>query len=330
MVWEEIVDKKRKALFALIPEKWYIPSGQLPAESQRSVVSFIEQSNLLTAEELAITELTVKQLAGKIASGEYTATQVCQAYCHRAAIAHQLVNCLIEICFDAALEQAKELDEYFQQHGQTVGLLHGVPVSLKDQFRVKGLESSIGYVGWLGTVDEEESILTECLRKAGAIIYVKTNVPQSLMIGETINNIIGRTLNPYNRLLSCGGSSGGEGALVGLHGSPLGIGTDIGGSIRLPAAFNNLWSLKPSHERLPMGNIKKTLDGQESIPSVCGPIAHCAGDLVYFMQAILEQKPWKYDPKLIDIPWRETRYLEGKTGMKVFGVVIADGSFMKF
>jgi amidase len=145
------------------------------------------------------------------------------------------------------------------------------------------------------------------------------------MIGETINNIVGRTLNPYNRLLSCGGSSGGEGALVGLHGSPLGVGTDIGGSVRIPAAFNNLWSLKPSHGRLPYGNMKKTSDGQEIVTAVIGPMAHCAGDLVYFTQAILQQEPWNYDPKVINMPWQETRYIEGKTGKKVFGVVAAEG-----
>lgn len=145
------------------------------------------------------------------------------------------------------------------------------------------------------------------------------------MLGETINNIIGRTLNPYNRLLSCGGSSGGEGALIGIHGSPLGVGTDVGGSIRIPAAFNNLWGLKPSHGRLPYGNVKKTAEGQDIINSICGPIAHCAGDLVHFMQAILQQEPWNYDPRVIDIPWRKTRHLEGKTGRKVFGVINAEG-----
>ena len=170
MSWKASVDKKRKALAALIPERWRIPTSQLPDESQRSVVSFLRNSGLLTAEELIITELTVQELARKIASGEYTSVQVCQAFCHRAAIAHQLVHCLVEISFDAALERAKELDAYFVKHGHTVGLLHGVPVSLKDQFRVKGLESSIGYVGFLDVIDEEESIITECLRKAGMCI----------------------------------------------------------------------------------------------------------------------------------------------------------------
>lgn len=185
MGWQESVDKKRKELAALIPEKWRIPSNQLPAESQRSVTSFFENSGLLTTEELVITKLTVQELTQKIALGQYTAVEVCQAYCHRAAIAHQLVNCLVEISFDNALKQAEELDEYFQKNGRTVGLLHGIPVSLKDQFRVKGLGSSVGYIGWLGTVDEEESVLTECLRKAGM-----KNILDSLTLCRRIGNFL--------------------------------------------------------------------------------------------------------------------------------------------
>ncbi len=145
------------------------------------------------------------------------------------------------------------------------------------------------------------------------------------MIGETVNNITGRTLNPYNRLLACGGSSGGEGALIALHGSPLGVGTDIGGSIRIPSGFNQLWGLKPSTGRLPLGNIKRTGDGQDIISSVCGPMGHCPSDLVQFMKAVLQQEPWNYDPKVIEMPWQETRYLQGKTGKKVFGVIAAEG-----
>lgn len=167
MSWQEKVEKKRKTLSALIPERWHIPADQLPPESQRSVVSYIEQNNLLTEEELTITNLTVQDLVQKISSGEFTAVQVCQAYCHRAVLVHQLVNCLVEIMFESALARAKELDEYFQTNGHTVGLLHGVPVSLKDSFRVKGLESCIAYSAWLDTIDEDESVLTECLRKAG-------------------------------------------------------------------------------------------------------------------------------------------------------------------
>lgn len=89
----------------------------------------------------------------------------------------------------------------------------------------------MGYVNWLGKYDETESVLTTLLRKAGAVFYTKTSVPQTLMVCETVNNIIGRTLNPLNKNWSCGGSSGGEGALVGIRGSVMGVGTDIGKSL---------------------------------------------------------------------------------------------------
>jgi amidase len=93
---------------------------------------------------------------------------------------------------------------------------------------VQGHETHMGYVGWLGKYDTEDSVLTHLLRKAGAVFYVKTSVPQTLMVCETINNVIGRTVNPRNPLWSCGGSSGGEGAMVGLRGGIIGVGTDIG------------------------------------------------------------------------------------------------------
>jgi amidase len=93
----------------------------------------------------------------------------------------------------------------------------------------------MGYVGWIGKYDTEDSVLVALLHKAGAVFYVKTSVPQTLMTGETFNNINGRTVNPRNKSWSCGGSSGGEGALVSFRGSIIGVGTDIGES-------NFLWA----------------------------------------------------------------------------------------
>lgn len=104
--------------------------------------------------------------------------------------------------------------------------------------------------GWIGTFEGKEgtgkekvheSELVRELRELGALLYCKTSVPHTLMVGETINNIIGYTPNPKNRLLSSGGSSGGEGALLALRGSPLGVGTDIGGSIRIPSVASSGW-----------------------------------------------------------------------------------------
>lgn len=195
---------------------------------------------------------------------------------------------------ETALAQARELDKYMEERKSPVGPLHGLPISLKDQLRVKvqcshvgktvanvskGVETCMGYVSWLGKYDEEDSVLTALLRKAGAVFYVKTSVPQTLMVCETVNNVIGRTLNPRNKNWSCGGSSGGEGAMVGLRGGIIGVGTDIGGSIRVPSAFNFLYGIRPSHGRMPYGKMANSMEGQETVHSVVGPIAHSAAGM---------------------------------------------------
>lgn len=152
------------------------------------------------------------------------------------------------------------MDAYYAEHNEPIGPLHGLPVSLKDQFHVQDVETTMGYVGWIETFEGRkgtgkervfESEMVMELRRLGAVLYCKTSVPHTLMVGETWNNIVGYTSNPKNRHLAAGGSSGGEGALIGLKGSPVGMGTDIGGSIRIPAAFNGLYGIKPSSGRLP-------------------------------------------------------------------------------
>jgi amidase len=179
----------------------------------------------------------------------------------------------------------------------------------------------MGYVSWIGKKDTEDSVLTTMLLGAGAVLYVKTSVPQSLMVCETINNIFGRTTNPRGKNWSCGGSSGGEGAIIGFRGSVIGVGTDIGkslslafqqeyanqgkgGSIRVPAAFNFLYGLRPSHGRLPYAKMANSMEGQETIHSVCGPMCHSVADMRLFVTSVLSQKPWAYDSKVIPMPWR--------------------------
>lgn len=253
-------------------------------------------------------------IAEKVASGKWSAVEVTKAFCHRAALAHQLVNCLHEVFFDAAIESAKALDDFYAQHKKTTGPLHGVPVSLKDQFHVKDVETTMGYVGWIGTFEGTandprrgtfESEMVRELRNLGAVLYCKTSVPHTLMSGETVNNIIGYTWNPKNRYLCSGGSSGGEGALIGLKGSPGGYGTDIGGSIRIPAAFNGLYGIRPTSGRLPYEGMANSMDGQNSVLSVVGPLATTARAVRLLTQSLLSQKPWQYDPLVVDMPWRD-------------------------
>nr|BAB84516.1 acetamidase [Monascus purpureus] len=298
--WEERAADKRHRIEQSIPAEWKVKS--LPTAD--SVFDFPEKSGLLSEKEREITQSSATDLVAKLAKGELKSVDVTLAFCKRAALAHQLVNCVLEFFPEAALAQAKGLDAYFEEHKKPVGPLHGLPISLKDQLRIKGLETSMGYVSWLGKYETRDSILTALLRKAGAVFYVKTSVPQTLMVCETINNITGRTLNPRNKNWSCGGSSGGEGAMVGIRGSIIGVGTDIGGSIRVPSAFNFLYGIRPSHGRMPYGYMANSMEGQETVHSVVGPIAHSASDLRLFLTSVLSEEPWKYDSKVVPLPWR--------------------------
>lgn len=247
-----------------------------------------------------------------------------------------------EIFFSAAISDAEELDEYYSLHGKPIGPLHGLPVSLKDQFHVRGVDTTIGYVGWIGSFEGSfgtekyhsfESEMVRELRNLGAVLYVKTAVPHTLMCGETVNNIIGYTWNPKNRELSAGGSSGGEGALIGLRGSVLGFGTDLGGSVRIPSSFNGLYGLRPSNGRLPYQGAANTMDGQNTNVSVVGPISTSVGGLRLAMKGILSQEPWFHDPLVHELPWRDehvklvqnlVRAAEGQ-GRLVFGLLKNDG-----
>ncbi len=252
------------------------------------------------------------------------------------------VNCLHETFFDAALTSAKELDDYLAKNNKTIGPLHGVPVSLKDQFHVKGVETSMGYVGWIDTFEGKkddprkgmyESEMVRELRNLGAILYCKTSVPHTLMSGETVNNIIEYTWNPKNRNLCSGGSSGGEGALIGLRGSPVGLGTDIGGSIRIPAAFNGLYGIRPSSSRMPYEGMANTMDGQNSVLSVVGPLGTSAQAVKLVVKSILSQSPWLYDPLVINMPWRDAEEetvqemitSSDASGRMAFGLMMSDG-----
>lgn len=220
---------------------------------------------------------------------------------------------MLEIFFEDAYKQAQGLDDYFAQHGKPIGPLHGLPVSLKDQFHVKNVETTMGYVGWANTFEGKkgtgkervhESLMVEELRALGAVLYCKTSVPHTLMSGESNNHIMGYVWNPKNRYLSAGGSSGGEGALIGLKGSPVGFGTDIGGSIRIPAAFNGLYGIRPTAGRLPYEGMANSGDGQNTVLSVVGPLATTPESVRLLVQAILSQKPWLHDPLVVDMPWR--------------------------
>ena len=207
--------------------------------------------------------------------------------------------------FEDAVKRARELDQHFAATGKTVGPLHGLPISLKDCFNVPGHPTSVGFTAWALDPVQEESVIVSVLRKAGAVFYVKTNVPTSMMYAESVNNCYGRTVNPLNRNLTSGGSSGGESALIAMRGSCLGVGTDIGGSLRIPAACCGLYAIRPSLGRTPHFDSRTALAGQEAVASVNGPMGRSIADLRMWMEAVISLQPWLQDPKAIEIPYRD-------------------------
>jgi amidase len=227
----------RAKMEASIPDALRLPKELL--EDLPADVSGVPAScGLLSSGELAITELDATSVRDRIAEGSLSAVEAVTAFGKRAAIVHQVTACLTEWFLDEGIQRAMELDEHFARTGQVVGPLHGVPISVKEHMPIAGHHASCGFLSTY-CYTEEDSSLVALLRKLGAVFYVKTNQPQGIMHLES-HGFMARTLNPFNTRLSSGGSSGGEGALVGGKGSCLGLGTDIGGSIRAPCAHNGM------------------------------------------------------------------------------------------
>ncbi|KAH8816719.1 amidase signature domain-containing protein [Xylogone sp. PMI_703] len=280
----------------------------------------IENSSILSEEELRITQdYTAADLLHKLADGTLTSVAVTRSYCKRAAIAQQL----------GTLERAQFLDDYLKREKRVFGPLHGLPISLKDGFNIKGIQTTLGYVSFLDhPLPDKNSALVDLLLDLGAVLYVKTNIPMTMMTADSDNNLFGRVLNPHNLALTAGGSSGGEGALLALRGSPLGVGTDIAGSIRIPALCCGTYGFKPTAGRVPFGGIKSAAaSGLPGVTPCAGPLANSVFDLEVFFKLALAAHPWKYDSSALDLPWRRIRHSTSLDEKLTIGVLGEDPSF---
>ncbi|CEP62635.1 uncharacterized protein LALA0_S06e00210g [Lachancea lanzarotensis] len=321
--WTTIVAEKRARTLSRIPNEWMHPNiiQDMAEKNVKNACKYLD--GILPVDEVNITSLDATALVENIASKKLTSYQICYAFCHRAALAHQILNCCIEIFFEEALERAKQLDAYYASTGKLKGPLHGVPFSLKDQVNLPNIETTIGYVSKVGQKADKMSLLAKLLHEQGAIFFVKTAVPTAMLASETVSTLHGRTLNAVNTSFSSGGSSGGEGSLIAAKGSPLGVGTDIGGSIRIPAAFQGLYGLRPSHGRVPYMDVTNSYEGQELISSVIGPMSSSLRDLELFTKLVVDCESWRYDPDVVPIPWRN---FDGQQTQKLrFGIMTWDG-----
>lgn len=206
------------------------------------------------------------------------------------------------------------------------GPLAGIPISLKDSISVGGFDVSVGYSMNTGKPYKEDGSLVKMLKEAGAVPFVKTNLPITLLSFESTNDVWGRCTNPHNKDYSPGGSTGGESALLAFGGSRIGIGSDVAGSVRVPAHFSGCYSLRCSTGRWPKMGMNTSMPGQEGIPSVFSPMARTLDDLTYFTREFVKLGPWKFDHTVHPLEWRdkvETEYEEKKV-LRV-GVLRTDG-----
>ncbi|XXG95131.1 hypothetical protein Hte_001391 [Hypoxylon texense] len=298
---------------------------RLKREAQAKALAVAADADLRGLDLSVVDIDDIPTLASRIASGKLTSEAVTKAFIDKAIKAHNQTNCLTEVFFQDALTQARQLDEYRQKHGSVVGPLHGIPVTLKDQFNVRGYDTTLGYVSRAFHPASEDAVLVQMLKKLGAVVLAKTNLPQSIMWCETENPLWGLTTNPLSSEYTPGGSTGGEAALLNLHGSLLGWGTDLGGSVRIPSSMMGLYGLKPSYARLPYQGAPVSTEGQEHVPSSVGPLTRSLSSLTLVMKELIQLEPWKLDARCAPVPWRGEIFEEFRSKPLTIGVLADDG-----
>ena len=267
-------------------------SGDKQQERQERISNLsLKYHSAITPRDQEIISQGVALLVANVQRGDIDPEEILLAYSKMTLDAHRKTNCLTEVMISEAEAFARACDK--------AGPLAGMPVSLKDTVGVAGFASCIGFSETLWNAPfSKDAAIVRLLRDAGAYPFVKTNVPITLLSFESCSDVWGRTTNPYSSRHSPGGSTGGEAALLALGGSRLGIGTDVAGSVRIPAHYSGIYTIKASiHRFLKAGNASAMV-GQEGIPPVYSPMTRTLEDLETFWRVVVGMKPWEYDPSV--------------------------------
>lgn len=213
--WQDRVRDKQKRILADVPPQFAhseLQFSDVKAVDVLDLPTFSEDNparvmdvppKYLTKDELAISALKAEDIPPAIAAGTWTAVQVLDAFTHRAVIAHQLLHCCLAFLYPQARRQAEALDVALAKTGKLVGPLHGVPLSVKDQCRIAGTETTCGYVASLGEWDEEDCLLVDILKNAGAVPFCKTTLSVGCMWGESINKYVPKVAHGMYRFVPC-------------------------------------------------------------------------------------------------------------------------------
>lgn len=229
-----------------------------------------------------LTSLTATEIAAKVASKALSAREVTVAFLERISALNPTLNAICTLN-PGAVAAADALDRRLQR-GEAPRSLEGVPFLVKDNLETKGLRTTFGSRLMEQNVPVESAISTERLEAAGGVLIGKTNTPEFAHDVNTSNLLFGTTRNPWDPMVTAGGSSGGSGAAVAAAFAPLAIGTDLGGSIRIPASFNNLVGIRPSPGRVPFYPTAYAWD--TLVPHVVGPLTATVGDAALMLSVM--------------------------------------------
>lgn len=245
---------------------------------------------------------SVTALSNALQGREVSSEEVVKSCLDRIEEVNPRINAVVQLLTEDALARAREADAALAR-GEITGPLHGIPMTIKDSLDTAGVVTTGGTRGRAQFVPREDATVVRRLKEAGAILLGKTNTPELTLSFETDNLVYGRTSNPYDLSRTSGGSSGGAAAIVATGGAPFDIGSDYGGSVRLPAHFCGVAGIKPTAGRVPRtGHIYPYGGLQDSFQQI-GPLARYVDDLTLLLPLIAG--PDFVDPGVVPLPWRD-------------------------
>ena len=273
---------------------------------------------------MKVHELSLTELSAALSKRELSSEDAVRALHERRDAVNGGVNAFVLELRERALADARAADAA-RARGDAKGPLFGVPVTVKDNIDVAGTDATLGTTGRRGRPAAKDAVVVRLLREAGAVVLGKTNIPQTLISMETTNPVFGTTKNPWDRARTPGGSSGGEAAAIASGMSVLGVGTDIGGSVRIPASFCGLATVKPTLHRWSNRGSNSAIPGQEVVRSQVGPLARTVADVALALRALDSPLHARLDPEVEPLPIGDPAAVDLR-GLRV-GVYDDDGFF---
>ncbi|MBU1239759.1 amidase, partial [Myxococcota bacterium] len=246
---------------------------------------------------------SVVELRAALGAGEITATRIVDAHLEQIFVHNRAINALVTVDETGARESARESDEA-RARGEDPGPLHGIPFTVKDMFETKGLRTTNGHKPLANNIPERDATVVARLREAGGTLLAKSNMPAQGMDIQCENALFGATKNPWDLSRTPGGSTGGEAAALAAGMTPLGIGSDIGGSLRIPAHYCGVFACKPTEGLVPRTGL--LLPGTVNTVRhmvACGPMARSVADLRLALRIMAG--PDGVDPSVVPVPLKE-------------------------